>query len=648
MSTVTHTDAGWLVQSDRITVRLNAASLAWDMQRAGGRTWRMAADDDHDLTLNVGDAAFPVSLASAAVKEAREYRSADLHGVRVLLRGFQAGEQALDVSLALIVAIDVLDNEVVARVVPVHDPGRNLGELRYPRPFELDAVGAGAYHALPSRQGCLLPSNWPGTVDWWWIGLAYTPAIYMPWWGALRPGDAYIGILETPYDGGMQLDHPAGGPTRLGPKWHPSMGHLNYARQVRYALFGDADHNALVHRYREYARRNGALKTLETKATELPAVRQLEGTTIAATYILHHTQPDSHYYDKEHPERNDRMQTFAAVAEGLDRFAKAYPSDRVVVHLDGWGLRGYDNLCPDILPPCPDAGGWDGMRRVADACAAHGWLFATHDNYIDYYKDAATYNEDLAIVSDEKGTVPGKAWWAGGAQTFLCEKNALGYLRRNFEEILRQGVRLTATYIDVFSIIELVECYHPDHRMTREEAADWRKAAFDYVRSKGIVLSSEEPNDWSIPHIDFCYWAPVQQAGGLFAGKPVGVPVPLFNGVYHDCIVVPANMGKQGEMGEDDAFLYALAYGEVALVGSPDRAGPWRPGELERAKLLADVHRRTGFAPIDRHELLDADGTQRITTFGGGETIEVDLRKKRFRLYGFKGMSKRWQDVKTA
>ena len=31
-------------------------------------------------------------------------------------------------------------------------------------------------------------------------------------------------------------------------------------------------------------------------------------------------------------------------------FANAY------VHLDGWGLRGYDNLHPDILPPCPDAG----------------------------------------------------------------------------------------------------------------------------------------------------------------------------------------------------------------------------------------------------------------------------------------------------
>jgi len=651
MSSITKSDTGWLMQTGRISVRFDPQTLAFSMQREGGRTWRMFGDDSHDLTLQVGDALTPVSLASAAHKEAEEYRSGELHGVRVLLRGFRVGSQSLDVSLALVVALDVVSEEVVVRVIPVRDlasPGTSkgvLGEVRYPRPFELDAVGLGAFHVLPTRQGALLPPDWQGEISWWWIGLCWTPVMYQPWWGALRPGDAYLGILETPYDGGLHLDHPKGGPTHLGPKWHPSMGSLSYARQVRYALFGDVDHNALVSRYREYSRSVGRLKTLETKATEVRSVKELEGVTVAAAYTLHHTQPDSHYYDKEHPERNHTLRPFADTVAGLERLAKAYPAKRLVCHLDGWGARGYDNLHPDILPPCEEAGGWEGFRAVAEKCRELGWLFATHDNYIDYYKDAPTYSDDLAIHSDEKGTVPGKAWWAGGAQSFLCEKNALGYVRRNFEEILRRGVPLTATYIDVFAIYELVECYHRDHRMTRKECAEARAACFQYVRSRNIVLSSEEPVDWSVPYIDFCYWAPLAQANELFGGVPVGIPVPLFNQTYHDCLVTPSSLSGAGPIPAQEMFLYALSFGCAPLIGAPGAQGGLNAVELAKAKVLAEVHRQAGFAPIEKHELLDADGKKRRTTFGGGATVEVDFNKGSYRLQGFKGLRRSWQSV---
>jgi len=59
--------------------------------------------------------------------------------------------------------------------------------------------------------------------------------------------------------------------------------------------------------------------------------------------------------------------------------------------MHGWESRSYDNLHPDILPPCPGAGGREGMRHLAAVRAERNFLFAVHDQYLD----AASYDEAL-------------------------------------------------------------------------------------------------------------------------------------------------------------------------------------------------------------------------------------------------------------
>ena len=641
MAETTRNGAEWTIRDGALRVDFDARSLSWSMALGDGKPWRMAADKGADLTLQSGSATKTVSLASAAVKDTTEYHSGELFGVRTVLRGFGN----VDVSLAVIVAVDVVSHEVVARLVPVSDPGRALGQMLFPRAFELEATGPGAWHVFPSMQGMLLPPDWPERIDWATKGQMWTRAMYMPWWGAIRPGQAYMGIIETPYDSGLEIDHPEGGPTRPCPKWYTSLGSLRYPRQVRYTLMGDVTHNEMVARYREYSRSIGRLKTLETKAREVANVERLRGVTITAGMTLSHVQPDSYYYNAENPEANHRMKPFAETAKGLDRFAKVYPTDRVLFHLDGWVKRGYDNLHPDILPPCPEAGGWDGFKLVADTCQKHGWLFATHDNYIDFYQDAPTYSDELALQTGEDGFIPKKTWWNGGAQAFLCSKNAHGYVRRNYDEILARGVPLTATYIDVFAIMELYECYHPDHPMTREQDAEWRAKCFEYVRSRGIAVSSEEPVDWAVPFIEFCYWAPISHGGEKVSRGINGVSLPLFSQTYHDCMVVPWGTYTEGATTVQQQFLYAMAYGGVPLVNTPDREGDFPKGELERAKVLADLHLQTGFAAMERHDLLEPDGSRRLTTFAGGEEVEVDIPGLRYRVKGVDGLPEAWQAV---
>ena len=45
----------------------------------------------------------------------------------------------------------------------------------------------------------------------------------------------------------------------------------------------------------------------------------------------------------------------------------------------------------------PEQGGWEGLRRLADTCDELGYLFAVHDQYRDFYFNAASFDDDFAI-----------------------------------------------------------------------------------------------------------------------------------------------------------------------------------------------------------------------------------------------------------
>ena len=211
--------------------------------------------------------------------------------------------------------------------------------------------------------------------------------------------------------------------------------------------------------------------------------------------------------------------------------------------LDGWGFRGYDNLHPDVLPPCPQAGGWEGMKRFADVCDALGFLFAIHDQYRDFYLDAPSYDE-RHTVTDAAGNRPLHSVWYGGRQSVLCSSLAPGHVRRNHTAILDHGVKLRGAYLDVFSVVPPDECYQIEHPVTRTDCLRFRAECLNFVRSYGGVVSSEEPSDWSVPCLDLVHHGPFALSPGPGSGPAMGIPVPLFNLVYHDALLMPWSMGR--------------------------------------------------------------------------------------------------------
>ena len=107
---------------------------------------------------------------------------------------------------------------------------------------------------------------------------------------------------------------------------------------------------------------------------------------------------------------------------------------------------------------------WDGQRFVR--LSVQGYSTRSDVEYRDYYLDSSVYSERYAVKMRD-GRLPGWSWWAGGPQTLLCAKKMLPLRQRNYAQLRGRGVRLTASYLDVFSIDALGECYDAQHPTTR-------------------------------------------------------------------------------------------------------------------------------------------------------------------------------------
>jgi hypothetical protein len=376
----------------------------------------------------------------------------------------------------------------------------------------------------------------------------------------------------------------------------------------------------LAKRYRRAAMSSGRFVSMREKIARNPAVGRLVGAPVVHTSILYHIQPESSYYKKDDAANNHQLVTFAARAKELEGLAGKGITN-AYVHLDGWGYRGYDNLHPDVLPPTPDGGGWDGMRRFADACDRLGFLFAIHDQYRDYYLDALSYSERHTIT-DAQGNRPMESTWYGGRQSILCPSLAPGHVRKNHLGILAEGVKLRGAYLDVFSVVPPDQCFQDEHPETRSDCLQHRGECLDFVRSWGGVVSSEEPSDWSVKHLDLVHHGPFALDPNPGKGPAMGIPVPLFSLVYHDALFLPWSMerGAWGIPEKDLGFLHGLANGGLPYLGlDPD------PESLKRVRTLCELHRRVALLEMTRHEFLDEARRRQRTTFADGTRVTIDL-----------------------
>ena len=619
-----------IIKNRHISVRIRPEELCAQIQLVEkGLSWRFEPNLDGDVWVRHGQTEATAYLREAPRKTVRRIRRPGEERVTVLLEGLPGGT-ALSITFALPedepelrVEVEPLPTGSSSRVVKVQFPGMLSFEDSEPR-----------YTVWPNAAGMLLPNDYPKAVapegEKLEKRMGFNRALCQPWWGIVADRGAYLAIAETPFDFAFDVRHPAGGPTRTRPVWMPSMGHLSYPRAIRYRLYEQADYVRLAKDYRAYAQSIGRWMSLKEKFERNPLVRRLVGSVIFPVTICTHScqqRPPSH-----------KVVTFEERIKQVHRL-KSLGQDRVYLHIDGWGYRGYDNQHPDIFPPCPEAGGWKGLIELSETARECGYLFGLHDQYRDYYLGGPQFVEGRTI-KDRDQNPPQWVRWDGGMQSLLCAKEALANIRRNFTELLGRGVALSASYLDVFAIEPMDECYDPAHPMTREDCFRWRATGLDYVRSLGLAISSEEPMDCFIPHLDFAHWADYPREG-FMEGACLGIPVPLHSLVYHDALLLPAVFDYGGTAkNRPRHFLQGLSQVEI-----PYGKIEWAHKEDFRyVNLLRDLHAAWGIAELVGHRLLDEEGWMQEFEYPEG-TVSIDLKDLRYRIEGGPVATDGWVSV---
>ena len=549
----------------------------------------------------------------------------------------------------LICTAEVVDNNSVSFSIQTeNETSYHIQGAFFPGPFNSKIKGKSSYHVDPMRQGFILPDgykkNYFATHYYTSVKRPINTAdCYMPLWGRVCDGHTFTAIVETPYDASLCSCYGKHYAFLNSVFWQTSLGKLSYERKLRLVFHDNGDYNTIAKTYRNYLLENNLLITIYEKIKSNPNIKNIIGAPVLHHKIFSKINEKSQFYDKKGT--NEILcATFDERAEQMKKIKKL-GLEKLYIHTDGWGKNGYDNDHPYVLPPCEKAGGWHGLKGFADTCREIGYVFALHDQYRDYYYDSPVFDKNKAITNID-GNNPYCSIWDGGEHTYLCSSFALDFVKKTYKELEEHNVDVRGAYLDVFAIMQGDECFHKDHRVTREESIDFRAKCFDYLNEKGLIMSSEEPGMQLLNHLALVHHGP-HALKPQENGKAIGIPIPLGNLIYHDCIIIPWNwFNNWGIPKDEDGDLYCALnagmpylhpYGNsLKKIGTDNRTADVEMmnddelrKEIERVKPLCHLQERLYDKEMLKHEFLGSYRKQR-TTYSDGTTVTIDLDKNTY------------------
>lgn len=625
------------IVKNQTEIEFDEKTLQFTFRKTGGTSWKWQEDYAPCMECEGGTVYF-----RDGEKISHEILKTGVgEGIVSTYEGFRNNGHRVPYKLQTVVWVEEVSGEIYCEWIPVCEEGLEVKKVFWPGPMAFEEKREDWYTLLPNRQGVLIPNTWETKLHApCFDGFFGTAGAYMPWFSQIREREGYLAVCLTPWNAGYQAEHPAGGPyTHVSMRFEPSLGKMEYRRIVRFTLVEDCDYNDMCKLYRNHVDEQGRLRTLEEKAVRNPHVNDLIGSAFLHKGIKTYVQPDSEFFDPENPEKNNHLTTFSQREEEIRQLYEL-GVEKLYLHLDGWAEPGYDNRHPDYGPACQEAGGWEGMKSLADTMHEYGYLFGIHDQYRDYYMSAPSFDENFACRLPD-GSIPTHKRWAGGPQSYLCGSQAPYYVKRNFQELEDHGISLDCAYLDVFTCNEGDECDNPMHRMTRKECYEYRCLCFEYLLKNGILSSSEEVNDWAVPSQIFCHYAPYDFMMEVPGTPRQGIPVPLYNLVYHDCVIQPWMMEKVSA--DEDYMLYALLNGGAPYLVR-DAAYPNIDGafdgyvkmsleeQVARAGKVSELHEKVGKREMLRHEFVDGNYNIQRTTFAGGISVVVDFEKQNYKI----------------
>jgi hypothetical protein len=142
--------------------------------------------------------------------------------------------------------------------------------------------------------------------------------------------------------------------------------------------------------------------------------------------------------------------TFSNVNAQLQTLHNAGVSNLWVL-LHTWQNRGYDNGYPDVLPAKPDWGGDPGLVNVSQTAANCGYLFGLHENYVDFYTNATSWNAaDCALNTNGLLKL---AWFntVSNIQSYEMKPTLASNYASHFAWLIHSNYSTTSAFLDVHS-----------------------------------------------------------------------------------------------------------------------------------------------------------------------------------------------------
>ena len=331
--------------------------------------------------------------------------------------------------------------------------------------------------------------------------------------------------------------------------------------------------------------------------------------------------------------------TYQGDAENLLAL-KDHGVDHLAIISHVWQRYGYDVKLPDHLPANPTFGGDEGMIAFGKAANQCGYIWSLHENYIDLYPDAPSYDPAARVLRAD-GT-PSPAWYNAGTQVqsfgLKCNR-ALGYAKQNSPEIHRR-FNTTAAYLDVHT------CVPPWHQLDHE--ADQPLAAMALAKVKSdteLFQFMRDTHDGPLfgEGANHFYWA--GRCDGVEAqvgGGEDHVPLVDFDLLKIHPQMVNHGMGyyerwfrrgydhrwgdDTGSMEQIDKYrAQELAYGHAGFVGAAQVDNlPW---VIREHHLMHPVQRLYGTAqPVEIRYEVDGQFVTASAALVAGDTSRQRIR----------------------
>lgn len=330
----------------------------------------------------------------------------------------------------------------------------------------------------------------------------------------------------------------------------------------------------------------------------------------------------------------------AEIATNMTRMLRYGLTDSFLT-IHNWQRWGYDYRLPDIWPPNPAHGTLEDLRQVGAVCRAFDVPWGLHDNYIDFYPDAAGYTyRNVYFTRDGR---PNRAWYNEGrdALSYKWRPDAiLPYVKRN-TKLIRDGVAPSHSFVDVFASQGCVDTW--DHEGRLHPATKTRRhwgEAFSAIR--GILggnapTTSEAGHDQLIGWLDGadCQWLRLTSERpalhSIFLECGSWTRVPWMDAVHHHrfnlhgagySVRFEGGLGRAAHGIHSDEYLACeMLAGHSPMVDAPS----WGAPAVRKYWLMQDVIRALALRSLRAHAFDGARFDRQRIEWDNGVVVRVNL-----------------------